>query len=32
MHQVIVNIRSNNNQALALASFNLNVPMLNNSS
>jgi hypothetical protein len=32
MHQVIVIIRSNNNQALALASFNLNVPTLNNSS
>ena len=32
MHQVIVNIRSNNNYALALASFNINVPALNNSS
>lgn len=30
MHQVIVNVRSNNNQALALASFNLNVPAVNN--
>ena len=32
LHQVIVNIRSSNISALALASFNLNVPTLNNSS
>lgn len=30
IHQVIVNIRSNNNYVLALASFNLDVPATNN--
>ncbi|MDQ6862662.1 MAG: hypothetical protein M3044_02440 [Thermoproteota archaeon] len=32
MHQVIVNIRSSNNYAAALASFNLTVPLTSNSS
>ena len=32
MHQVIVNLRSNNNHTLALASFNLTVPITSNSS
>jgi len=32
MHQVIVNLRLNNNYALALASFNLTVPVTSNSS
>jgi hypothetical protein len=32
MHQVIVNLRSNNNHTLALASFNLIVPITSNSS
>ena len=31
-HQVIVNIRSSNNYAAALASFNLTVPLTSNSS
>jgi hypothetical protein len=32
MHQVIVNLRSNNNHILALASFNLTVPITRSSS
>ena len=32
MHQLIVNLRLNNNYALALASFNLTVPVTSNSS
>ncbi|MDP9287555.1 MAG: hypothetical protein M3P08_05085 [Thermoproteota archaeon] len=32
MHHVIVNLRSNNNHTLALASFNLTVPITSNSS
>ena len=32
MHQVIFNLRLNNNYALALASFNLTVPVTSNSS
>ena len=32
MHQVIVNLRSNNNHTLALASFNLSVPVASNNS
>jgi hypothetical protein len=32
VHQVIVNLRSINNYTLALASFNLTVPVTNNSS
>ena len=32
MHQVIVNLRLDNNYALALASFNLTVPVTSNSS
>jgi hypothetical protein len=32
MHQVIVNLRSNNNHTIALASFNLTVPIARNNS